>query len=330
MTFDSQNLSSKMELEEHRISALLPVKNAAPYLKSNLVRILDSISQADELVIVDDGSTDGSSEILSNYARLDSRILLIKGSGTGLVDALNLGIAETSNEWIARYDADDTYDINRIHLQRQRIQSRVVGIFSDYSVHSQSGTNLGHIESGVISQVVSVSLVSSQRTAHPSVLLNKTALLQSGAYRSSDFPAEDLSLWLRLAKVGDLISIPLNLLNYQLTPGSITSTKRKASLQKKAELLTEIPVSREAITFTLENWQDIFSRYDKWSSPVRRKILMLKDLRNIEAVYGLDMQQKKLLKEIQKNILFNPKSQYALMQMAKEKCMRAYVRRMIR
>ena len=130
--------------------------------------------------------------------------------------------------------------------------------------------------------------------------------------------------------MGDIISVPSNLLNYQITAGSITSSKRKASLRKKVELLAEIPLSREAITFSLENWQEIFLKYDNWPSPIRRKLLMLKDLLNVEAVYGLDMQQKKLLKEIQKNILFNPKSQFALMQMAKEKCMRAYVRRMIR
>ena len=314
----------------HPLSILLPVKNADKFLHRTLSEITGSILEIDEVIIIDDGSTDKSVEILEKFAKKSSQFRIIKGHSTGLVDALNLGISESSNEWVARYDADDSYSLKRLELQRRLIDSKTSAIFSDYQFFSNGYSNLGSIQSGVLSQVVSLSLISSQRTAHPSVLFNKSAVLEAGTYRRSDFPAEDLSLWLRLSRMGDIISVPSNLLNYQITAGSITSSKRKASLRKKVELLAEIPLSREAITFSLENWQEIFLKYDNWPSPIRRKLLMLKDLLNVEAVYGLDMQQKKLLKEIQKNILFNPKSQFALMQMAKEKCMRAYVRRMIR
>src|SRR5262245_59556523 len=88
-----------------RVSVLLPVFNGARFLTDAIERVLDQTWQDFELVVVDDGSTDGSAEIAEGYA--DTRIRAVRQEHRGLVGALNRGLAESRGEFIARQDADD-------------------------------------------------------------------------------------------------------------------------------------------------------------------------------------------------------------------------------
>ena len=203
------------------ISVLLPVRNGVKYFQRAKLSLLQNCSNFDEIIIVDDKSEDGTTKLISEWEKLDSRVKMVKGGGRGLVSALNAGLNLATNDWIARVDIDDTYSANRLRLQRNLISDERVAIFSDYRIIDFDGKDLGVITSAVFPEAVSISLVSSQRTAHPSVLMRKQAVLAVGGYRSEDFPAEDLSLWLRLSRVGKLISSPSVLLNYQLNPNYV-------------------------------------------------------------------------------------------------------------
>ena len=65
------------------------------------------LDENDELLVVNDGSTDNSSLILADLAKNDARIKIVTTVGVGLVAALNLGIAEAKNPWVARFDVDE-------------------------------------------------------------------------------------------------------------------------------------------------------------------------------------------------------------------------------
>ena len=101
-----------------RLSAIIPVYNVAPYLR----RCLDSVraavdrlgdASAVEMICVDDGSTDGSSAILDEYAKGDSRIKLVRQENRGLSAARNAGLDLAQGEWIAFIDSDE---IGRAHV----------------------------------------------------------------------------------------------------------------------------------------------------------------------------------------------------------------------
>ena len=269
------------------VSALLPVRNGSEYLEELIPSILGMLHELDEFVILNDGSTDSSGEILDKWEKLDSRIKIETISGGGLIPALNLGLQIARNPWIARFDVDDRYPPNRLQEQRNFIRDDVAVIFTDYNFISSTGHGLGQVHSAIFPSATALSLVSSQRTAHPSALINRELLIRAGGYLLDDFPAEDLALWLRLSKIGSLISVPEILLHYRLTGKSISSRNRVLQLEKKNEIIRafsgwEIPYieSRRNINVTLE-------KYLKTIGGEFRIFLHLRDLKLTEKLLGL-------------------------------------------
>ena len=260
------------------ISILLPIKNGAKFAHTSLSSILESCRENDEVVVIDNFSEDGTSEIVRNIMRIDSRVRLIKSTNQGLVSALNQGVLEATNRWIARFDVDDTYEQERLEVQRTYINKSVVGIFTDYDFYSEHGQYLGVIPTAIDSRAVTISLISSTRTAHPSVLFDKEAVLEVGGYREKDFPAEDLSLWLRLSRRGKLTSIPKVLLHYRLSGNSITGEKRSEANEKKHQLLKEIGIAPSSINEFIEGLPEIQKTYSNNTYEQERTILLIRDL----------------------------------------------------
>jgi len=263
---------------ESRVTALMPVKNGAIFLKKSLPHLQLSCKTTDEILIIDDFSDDNTAKIVKDVARTDQRIRFLSNLNPGIVGALNLGLREASNEWIARFDVDDRYVTSRLDEQRVCISSNVIGIFSDYDFFSEASPYLGTIPSAIDSDAVVVSLVSSQRTAHPSILFNKSSVLDVGGYRQEDFPAEDLSLWLRMSRVGELISIPKVLLHYRLSAASVTGTRRQASILKKNYLIQSIGLNPLNVEETSTRLEQIFEAYKQESLSNEREILLIRDL----------------------------------------------------
>ena len=90
-----------------KISVVLPVHNADPYLAVAMDSLLAQTFQDFEVIAINDGSTDLSGEILNEYGMIDSRVRLFHRAQRGLVVTLNEGIDLAHGEWIARMDADD-------------------------------------------------------------------------------------------------------------------------------------------------------------------------------------------------------------------------------
>src|SRR5436305_11764547 len=89
------------------VSVLMPVYNAQRYIAAAVQSILDQTFTDFELIVVDDGSTDRSGDILRGFAARDPRVKLISRPNTGYVVALNEALATATGEFIARMDADD-------------------------------------------------------------------------------------------------------------------------------------------------------------------------------------------------------------------------------
>jgi glycosyltransferase involved in cell wall biosynthesis len=267
-----------MENSPSPISVLMPVRNGELFLPSILETILAGLESYDEVIIVNDGSTDLTRNILENWAKNYGQIRIFNSKGSGLVNALNLGLSASSNNWIARYDVDDVYPEYRLKEQRKLISEEVSAIFCDYSLWSPKINNIGVLPNAIHKSAVSVSLATSRRTPHPGVLFNRDKVLSVGGYQEKDFPAEDLSLWLRLSRVGSLIGIPKILLNYRISHTSILGTKRELAILKSAQVRSDYPIRSADIQYCLNNWEEIFALYDATSFGNERKILLLADL----------------------------------------------------
>lgn len=286
---------SQVSNDLRSISALLPSKNGAKYLHRLIPRILTMLRASDELVVVNDGSTDNSALLLARYADIDARLKVLTTEGVGLVSALNLGIVNARHPWIARFDVDDEYSLDRINLQRQLIGDDVAVIFSDYTFMSSGGLLLGTVQSAILSNATKLSLVSSQRTPHPVALFNRAKVLSVGGYRVGDFPAEDLGLWLRLTKEGKFLSVPESLLNYRLSGASISSSNRGMQLNQKSRMTADFQNWQELIEVCVQEFSHTTSYYLGEKNSTARIILHLRELSIASNLTGADFSTFKLL-----------------------------------
>jgi len=221
-----------------KITHLMPVRNGARFLEQAWDGILQNLDPGDEVIIINDGSTDNTNSLLNKFESEFPYLRVIETKSNGIVSALNTGFRESSNSWIARYDVDDIYTANRISAQRNFISNDVSVIFADYTMHLDSGFNMGFFPSPITDFATKVSFLRSQQTAHSVALINKEHFGLAGGYLSKDFPAEDLGLWIRISEFGKVVSVPEVLLKYRLSNSS-TSGSRQIEAHKVRETLTK-------------------------------------------------------------------------------------------
>jgi glycosyltransferase involved in cell wall biosynthesis len=273
-----------------RVTALIPVKNGEKYLNSFLPQVLTNLNPSDEILIINDHSDDGTEVLLNNWKIEFPSIRILKPRQSGLVEALNIGLKEASNDWVARFDCDDNYDNSRIRKQIAKIEKGDVGIFSDYSIVGQHGKFLGEILSPVNPIGCSISLVNSERTAHPSALFNRKAAQSVGGYRKVDYLAEDLSLWLRLSRIGTLRSVPETLLYYTFHSGSITNRNQDLMKKQKNMVIRNIGLNKSDLNSISTDFK-FDSRQDFTHSHIRR-ILYARDALHACSEFNLPGSEK--------------------------------------
>lgn len=211
-----------------QVTILLPVRNGKRYLPQTLSSLAHQSFARFELIAVDDGSADGSAEILHDWAAMDPRIRVVQAKGSGLVSALNEGLTLASFELIARADADDLYHPDRLQLQFDHMQlhpeevllgARTIKIDSEGRKLFYEYQALTHDEivQGLIAGYGGV-------VPHPVVMFRKSAVLSVGGYRTEALHCEDLDLWLRLADLGRLANLPNHLIRYRVHPASVSAT----------------------------------------------------------------------------------------------------------
>lgn len=99
-----------------RVSVIMPARNAAPFIDAALHSVrAQSISDI-EILVIDDGSSDATAEIVKRHAREDDRVRLLRGAGRGPAAARNIGLSEARGTWAAAVDADDVIVADRLRL----------------------------------------------------------------------------------------------------------------------------------------------------------------------------------------------------------------------
>ncbi len=267
------------------ITHLMPVKNGSLYLIEVLRSIVDNTMQGDEILVINDGSSDGTFEILAKASKEFSNLRVISTQGVGIVKSLNMGINESSNAWIARYDVDDFYLKDRVSKQRALISNKVAAIFCDYELILNNGISTGIIPSAVDNLATIVSLLFSQQTPHPGVIFNKSCALAAGGYIESDFPAEDLSLWLRMSRHGQLISTPEVLFRYRISNSSTSGSRQIEAKNKKRIILKEYGLPLDQIQLNFHELNETFVKYSKLNLANERKILLLRNVSKLNKMY---------------------------------------------
>jgi len=201
------------------ISVVMPVYNAERYVASSIDGIRGQTFRDFEFVIVNDGSTDSSLDILTRYSNQDSRIRLVSRPNTGLVGALNDGVANARGEFIARIDADDRAKPNRFERQVRFLKDHpdYVGVGSAVMQIDPDGDPIApHQWSPTHEEIEHNLLRGVGGMAHPASMLRRETVVDVGAYRPEICYGEDLDLWLRLIERGKLANLTEVLIEYRL------------------------------------------------------------------------------------------------------------------
>ena len=208
------------------ISVLLPVFNGERYVARAVQSILDQTDRDFELIVIDDGSTDGSLDILRHSAGQDARIRLVSRENRGLVSTLNEMLAMARGPLLARMDADDIAFPHRFARERAALEADpslvAVGCsvyFIDPSDRRLMTCELPTDHQAIVDWVMAIERGNSM--SHPAMMMRADAVAKIGGYREALWPAEDADLVLRLAEVGRLANLAEPLLSYRLHPNSI-------------------------------------------------------------------------------------------------------------
>ena len=229
----------------------MPVHNAARYLRLALDSILRQTFGDFEFLIVDDGSTDESPTILREYEAKDGRLRVISRPNTGIVGALNDAMAIARGEFIARMDADDIAAPQRLQKQAAFLRENPdhVLVACQVMLIDPEGASLcTKRDTEFTHERIDWALLNHRwPMVHPAVMMRRDAINAVGGYRSKYQWLEDLDLFLRLAEVGKLASVPEVLLYYRLHPGSVCHTREQDQHAIRPELYAEV-YQRRGIT----------------------------------------------------------------------------------
>jgi len=200
------------------VSVIIPVYNGAAFLGEAIESVLRQTLPVQEILVIDDGSTDGSAEIARRYAGI--RVLSFENAG--LSTARNRGIAEATSHWIALLDCDDVWVDDKIERQMAKLAEHPT---ADVCV---SGYQL--LQDGVLGKVMRApenfgELLERGTFSMPSCfVLRRSALLAVGGFDARVTSAEDWDCWLRLKRTGStFVSCPEPLMHYRRHGNNLTS-----------------------------------------------------------------------------------------------------------
>lgn len=229
------------------ISVIMPVYNADRYVARALESVLDQTFRDFEFLIIDDGSTDRSLEILRSYESKDQRIRLVSRPNTGLVVALNEMLTLANGEFIARMDSDDISSKERFIRQLDYLKkcNDCVCVGSWTRLIDEEDRPIGIVQRPSDHATIEKDLLSGcNSVAHPTVMFRSECVRSLNGYACEAFPAEDLDLWLRMSLNGKLHNIQEPLLDYRVHASSVSQRHRDLQKRKVMEVCQKQLIAR--------------------------------------------------------------------------------------
>ena len=214
------------------VSVVIPVFNTEDFIEEAIESVLAQNYPSIEIIVVDDGSTDGSAEKIRQLQQQDSRILLIQQRNEGVASARNAGIAVAQGEYIAPLDADDIWLKDKISEQVKALDSRPakVGLAYAWSAAIDAGGRcLGGVNANRMRDNVFANMLFGNIIGNGSApLIRKECFDVIGGYsdefmRCGATGCEDRDLYLRIAEKFDFAVVERVLIGYRQRPDNISS-----------------------------------------------------------------------------------------------------------
>ena len=213
------------------ISVVMGVYNAQSCINRAVESILGQTWRNFEFIIIDDGSTDGTGELLQQYAADDPRIRLLSQSNQGLTRSLRQGCQLAAGEYLARQDADDLSRCDRLELQVEKLEANPDAALCTSWVEDVAPDGMSiqiHRDLNHCIEVDGKTIPLVGIPAHGSVTMRKSCYDSAGGYRTEFYYAQDSDLWLRMYSRGSFEYVGEPLYKRFLSTQSISSTRAMA------------------------------------------------------------------------------------------------------
>ncbi len=220
------------------VTIIMPTYNGSKWLKNAILSIQNQTYKHWELIVVDDGSSDNTAQIVLDLMQNEPRIKYLKNEqNLGIQKTLNRGLKEAKGEYVARLDDDDSWP-DPLKLQKQvtflNENSSYVLVGTGVVMVNEEGKELFRYLLPEEDNVIRSKILSKNCFAHSSVLFRKDIVMNFGGYSEEEDVKhfEDYDLWMKLGTVGKLHNLPIYGLAYRMREGSLSATNRLLVFKK--------------------------------------------------------------------------------------------------
>ncbi|KKT37083.1 MAG: WbfO protein [Parcubacteria group bacterium GW2011_GWA1_44_13] len=211
----------------------MSVYNGEKYLTQAIESILSQTYTDFEFIIINDGSTDKSLEILNKFKKENARIRIISRENKGLIYSLNEGVRNARGEYIARMDADDISLSQRFEKQFKYMKENDLAVCGTWAEGIDNlGNKIKEMDYPPSANKIKIFTLLHNPFIHPSVMFRKDVFEKVGGYRKIYNLAEDHELWTRMIFTYKADNVPEKLLKYRLHDGQITRRNNFAMRMK--------------------------------------------------------------------------------------------------
>jgi glycosyltransferase involved in cell wall biosynthesis len=223
---------------------VVPVWNGERFFSEAIESVLNQTLQSIELLLIDDGSTDGTPEIAQRWADRDPRVRVIRLDHGGIARALNAGLSAARGRFFARMDADDISHPSRLDRQIAYLEANpeCVAVGCAVDVIDEACDYIGTRRFPERHGEITWTMVHTWSTAiaHPTVVVRREAMLAIDGYRSERLTNEDLDLLFRLTAVGTLANLAEALLTYRRHRDTVGTRDHDEQVKVGAEIVNQV------------------------------------------------------------------------------------------
>jgi len=217
-----------MSKENPLVSVVMPAFNAEKYIPEAIESILNQTFKDFEFIIIDDGSSDRTWEIIQEFAKKDERIVPVKNEvNINVSQTRNKGINLAKGKYIVWADSDDISLPQRIEKQIDFMESnKEVGLCGSFMEFFGSSEKKSIREYSDKDEVLRKLIFRQNPVAQPACIMRTVVLKKSGSYPNLSL-SEDLYVFFRMGEICKFSNIQEVLVRYRVHPGSLTSSKLK-------------------------------------------------------------------------------------------------------
>ncbi|MHB1770767.1 MAG: glycosyltransferase family 2 protein [Acidimicrobiales bacterium] len=222
------------------VSVVVPAHDSAATIAEALESVRAQTSLPDEVIVVDDGSSDGTADIVASRF---PEVKLIRQANTGPAGARNRALEVVRSDWVAFLDADDVWEPDRLHLQLAVAKQLLNVVIVACNWGAFDGTTPQVVATERSRRISSLDLLLLNRFQTSTVLARTDAVRRLGGFDPELDGVEDWDLWLRCARQGAILKLDERLVRYRDTPASYSKNGRRVHDSMLAMLDRELPNS---------------------------------------------------------------------------------------